>query len=174
MVPELNVKIVRNVTVHFYPFMDYFKGFEDVEAVKQIFGEKTKEVLSNLKVEFTGGRGYMGVSDVDGHLFISARYMKEGDLVDLYLDVIHELVHVKQFMEGRELFDTDFTYVERPTEVEAYSRAVEEARKLGLSEERICDYLRTEWMSDNDVRRLMKSMNVECACLKEEEREKGP
>jgi len=170
MVPELNVKIVRDVTVHYYRFTDYFKGFEDVEAVKQIFGEETREILSNLKVEFTGGRGYMGVSDVDGHLFISARYLKNADIVDLYLDVIHELVHVKQFMEGRELFDTDFTYVERPTEVEAYRLAVDEARKLGLSEERICDYLRTEWMSENDVRRLMKSMNVNCACLKEEEK----
>jgi hypothetical protein len=37
----LKVKIPRNVPVTTYPFMDYFKGFEKVEAVKRIFGEKT-------------------------------------------------------------------------------------------------------------------------------------
>jgi hypothetical protein len=160
--PKLNVKIVRDAKVLTYPFMDYFKGFEKVEAVRRIFGEKTEEVLSNLRVEFAGTRGYMGVSEADGHILISADYLKEADLVDLYLDIIHELVHVKQFMKGKKLFDSDYTYTERPTEVEAYRYAVEEARKLGLGEERICEYLKTEWMSRKDFRRLVKSLNVKC------------
>ena len=145
-----------------HPFTDYFKGFEKVEAVRRIFNGKTEEVLANLRVEFAGFRGYMGVSDSDGHLLISARYLNEGDLTDLYLDIIHELVHVRQFMEGKELFDSDYTYIERPTEVEAYRVAVEEAKRLGLSEERICEYLRTEWMSDEDFKRLTKSMGFQC------------
>ncbi len=145
-----------------HPFTDYFKGFEKVEAVRRIFNGKTEEVLANLRVEFAGFRGYMGVSDSDGHLLISARYLNDGDLTDLYLDIIHELVHVRQFMEGKELFDSDFTYIERPTEVEAYRVAVEEAKRLGLSEERICKYLRTEWMSDEDFKRLTKSMGFQC------------
>ena len=33
-------------------FTDYFKGFEKSEAVRGIFGEKTEEVLRNLKVQF--------------------------------------------------------------------------------------------------------------------------
>ena len=143
-----------------HPFTDYFKGFEKVEAVRKIFGDKTEEVPRNLRVEFGGRGGYMGVSDVDGHLLISAHYIKEGDIVDIYLDVIHELVHVRQFMEGKKLFDDNFSYVRRPTEVEAYRLAVEEARRLGLSDERICEYLKTEWMSSKDLERLAEAVNV--------------
>jgi hypothetical protein len=33
-------------------FMDYFKGFEKSQAVRGIFGDRTDEVLKNLKVEF--------------------------------------------------------------------------------------------------------------------------
>jgi len=156
----LKVKILRNAKVSTYPFTDYFKGFEKVEAVKRIFGEKTAEVLRNLKIEFSGRGGYMGVSNVDGHLRISANYLNNGDITDIYLDIIHELVHVKQFMDGQELFNRNFSYVERPTEVEAYRHAVEEARNLGLNDKRICKYLRAEWISDEDLKRLVKALNV--------------
>ena len=165
---KLGVKIVRNAEVSMHPFMRYFKGFEKLEAVRRIFGEKTLEVLENLKVEFAGMRAYMGVSDSDGHLLVGASYLKDGDIIDIYLDVIHELVHVKQFMEGRELFDSDFRYIERPTEVEAYQVAVEEARRLGLSDERICSYLKTEWMSEEDFMKLAEAMNVPYNCPREE------
>jgi predicted HAD superfamily Cof-like phosphohydrolase len=168
---KLKVKILRKAKVSMYPFMDYFKGFEKLETVKRIFGEKTEEVLRNLKVEFAGMRAYMGVSDKDGHLLISANYLNNGDMTDLYLDVIHELVHVRQFMEGKQLFDSDFSYIERPTEVEAYQVAVEEARRLGLDDERICEYLRTEWMSDEDFKRLSEAMGVKCSS--DEEKKTG-
>ena len=139
-------------------FTDYFKDFEKVDAVRGIFGEKTEEVLRNLKVEFIGLGGYMGIDNTDGHLLVNARYLKNGDKVDVYLDVIHELFHVKQFMEGKELFDGRYDYVERPTEVEAYRYTVKEARRLGLSDERILEYLKTEWMSAEDLKRLAKNL----------------
>ncbi|MGQ9552165.1 MAG: hypothetical protein ACUVUE_07045 [Candidatus Bathycorpusculaceae bacterium] len=157
---------MRKAKVSTYPFTDYFKGFEKVEAVRKIFGEKTEEVLSNLRVEFAGMKGYMLVNDLDGHILISAHYLRKGNLVDLYLDIIHELVHVKQFMDGKKLFDNDHSYTERPTEVEAYRYAVEEARRIGLNEDRICEYLRTEWMSDEDFERLTKSLGVKCKSSK--------
>jgi len=143
-------------------FTEYFKGFEKVEAVRRIFGEETEEVLRNLKIEFMGFGGYMGVDDMNGHLMVNARYLSSGNRVDIYLDVIHELYHVKQFMEGKELFDSQYEYIERPTEIEAYRYTVQEARRLGLSDERICQYLKTEWMSDSDLKRLAKALNVAC------------
>jgi len=146
-----------------YPFTDYFKGFEKVKAVRQLFGEKTEEVLRNLKVEFTTLGGYMWISDADGHLIINSRYLNTGDRVDICLDIIHELVHVKQFMEGKELFDINYGYSERPTEIEAYRLVIQEARKLGLNDERICEYLKTEWMSSHDVKRLAKTLGVVCS-----------
>ncbi len=143
-------------------FAEYFKNFDKVDAVKGIFGEKTEEVLQHLKVELSWIFGYMYVDNSDGHLVISKGYLDKGDRTDIYLDLIHELCHVKQFMEGRELFDPRYDYVERPTEIEAYRYAVQEARRLGLSEKRICLYLKTEWMSEYDLKRLAKAVNVSC------------
>ena len=148
--------IARNAT-----FMEYFKGFEKVPAVQGIFGEKTEEVLHNLKVEFIWF-GYMGVDDNDGHLMVNGRYLNNGDKEDIYLDVIHELCHVKQHMDGRELFDPNYDYVDRPTEIEAYAYAVKEARRLGWTDERICEYLKTEWMNDEDLKRLAEHVDVKC------------
>jgi hypothetical protein len=157
----LKVKIPRNVRITTHPFTKFFKGFEKVEAVKSIFGEKIEEVLNNLQVEFAGFRGYMGVSDIDGHLIISTRYLNNGELIDIYLDIIHELVHVKQFMEGKKLFDDRYSYVGRPTEIEAYRQAVAEAKRLGLDDSRICQYLKTEWMSEKELKKLTKILGVE-------------
>jgi len=162
MESKLNVKILRNAKVAMFPFTDYFKGFEKVEAVKRIFGDKTESVLDNLKIEFGGRRGYMGVSNMDGHLMISAEYLNSGDIMDIYLDIIHELTHVKQFLDGKELFDRRYNYVENPTEIEAHYNAVEEARRLGLSDEKICNYLQTEWITDEDLLVLAKALNVKC------------
>jgi hypothetical protein len=141
-------------------FTEYFKDFEKVQAVKDIFGEKTTEVLSHLKVEISWIMGYMYVDGSDGHLVISKGYLNTGNKTDIYLDLVHELCHVKQFMDGRELFDPRYDYVDRPTEIEAYRHCIKEARRLGLSEERIRSYLRTEWMSEHDFKRLAKSVNV--------------
>ena len=145
-----------------YSFNDYFKGFEKVDAVRRIFGEKTEEVLRNLRVEFTPLAGYMGVNGSSGRLIVNPNYLKSGDRLDVYLDVIHELVHIRQHLEGRELFDSNYSYAQRPTELEAYRYTVEEARRLRLSDEQICEYLKTPWMSIKDLQQLAKALNVKC------------
>jgi hypothetical protein len=140
--------------------MDYFKGFEKFPAVRGIFGEETEKVLRNLKVEFIWF-GYMGVDDNDGHLMVNGRYLNSGNKQDIYLDVVHELCHVKQHMEGKELFDPNYDYVDRPTEVEAYRYTVQEAKRLGMSAARIREYLKTEWMNDEDLDRLLKNIDMD-------------
>lgn len=102
-----------------YAFNDYFKGLGKVQAVRRIFGEKTEEVLRNLRFVFTWLGGYMWVNSANGYLMVNPRYLNRGDKIDIYLDLIHELIHVKQFMGGKELFDSDYSYIERITEVEA-------------------------------------------------------
>lgn len=145
---------------HHVVFLEYFKGFDKVQAVQGIFGEKTTEVLSHLVVELSWLNGYMYVDGSDGHLVISKGYLSSGDKTEIYLDLIHELCHVKQFMDGKELFDPRYEYVDRPTEIEAYRYCINEAKRLGLNDERLRCYLRTEWMSDDDFRRLAKSVDV--------------
>ena len=157
----INVKITRDVNIVLHKFTDYFKGFESVEAVREIFGDQTEKILKELKVEFVSRRGYMGVDEQDGHLIISAYYLKSGTERDIYLDIIHELVHVKQCMQGKRLFDHRYDYVERPTEIEAYRHAVKEARRLGMTEKEIYTYLRTEWMNKKELERLAKAVGVQ-------------
>jgi len=143
-------------------FADYFKGFEKVVAVRDLFGEETEKVLRNIKVDITWFGGYMFVNNANGHLVISSPYLRDGNKVDIYLDLIHELCHIKQFIQGRELFDDKYDYVDRPTEIEAYLHTVQEARRLGLNDERICQYLKTEWINDKALKRLANSVNVLC------------
>ncbi|MDQ1279921.1 MAG: hypothetical protein QG670_1183 [Thermoproteota archaeon] len=155
-----SVVISRSAEVHLERFTDYFKGFERVDAVRELFGAQTEEVLDNLKIEFGSRRGYMGVSDDDGHLFVSVPYLKEGDERDIYLDVIHELVHVKQFRNGIHLRDNRYRYTNRPTEIEAYTHAVKEARRLSMSDKEIYEYLWMDNMSEDDVKALADAVNV--------------
>ena len=141
-------------------FLYYFKDFEKVEAVKKIFGKQTLDILGNLIVDLTWFGGYMYIDDTNGHLVVSSKYLNKGNKVDIYLDLIHELVHVKQFLEGKNLFDSKYSYVDRPTELEAYAFTVKEARRLGLSDARIFRYLETEWISLVDLKRLANSVKV--------------
>lgn len=157
--PDVIVPEIVPITMR--TFTEYFKGFEKVPAVREIFGAGTEKILGELKVEFFSSKfGYMGVSDEDGHLIVSAYYLRNGDPVSKYLDVVHELVHVKQYREGKELFDEAYEYCERPTELEAYRHAVKEARRLGMDDAEIFEYLKVDWMSDDEVRKLARNINV--------------
>jgi len=135
-----------------------------VPAVREIFGEETDEVLANLRVEFLNARSdYIWVSDRDGHLIANANYLKQGERRAIYLDLIHELVHVKQFRDGREItlkLGKRFEYVDRPTELEAYMHTMKEARRLRMSDEEMFDYLKVTWLDDEEVRRLAKSLRL--------------
>jgi hypothetical protein len=158
---KLKVEIDRDAPVKLHPFTDYFKGFEDVKAVRSIFGRKTAEVLKNLKVEFFSAKfGYMSVSDEDGHLLVSAHHLKNSEMKILYLDIVHELFHVKQFMEGKQLFQDEFEYVDSPIEVPAYKFTIEEAKRIGMGRDEIIEYLKVEWVSEEQHMRLLKTLGV--------------
>ena len=163
--PKLpDVEIRRDAKVNLYPFTDYFVGFENVPLIRKLFGEKTGQVLHNLKVEFYSAKfGYMAVSDEDGHLLISAYHLRTADQAVIYLDVVHELHHVKQFMDGKELFLTDFEYVDSPIEIEAYLGTVDEAKRIGFSDDQIVEYLKIEWMTDEQLKRLVARMGLTAA-----------
>ena len=137
-----------------------------MSAIRAIFGRETDEVLANLRVEFLNARSdYIWVSDKDGHLIANANYLRDGEMRAIYLDLIHELVHVKQFRDGRKIslkFGRRFEYVDRPTELEAYRHTVKEARKLGMSDEEIVDYLKVFWLDEEEVKRLAGHLGVRC------------
>ena len=74
--------------------------------------------------------------------------------------MIHVLVHVKQFLEGRELYDQAFEYVDRPTELEAYRTTVAEARRVGMEEHDILKNLRMDAVDDSELGKLMEKIGV--------------
>jgi len=157
----LGVSYPRVVTLTYQPFTRYFKGFDSVGAVRGIFGPRTAQVLRSLKVEFFSSKwGYMGVSDEDGHLVVSAHYLRTGNRRDIYLDVVHELVHVKQFQDGRRLFPEDFEYSTASTEIEAYKLCIAEGRRLGMTDSEVLEYLKVPWMDDKDWRRLARNLGL--------------
>jgi hypothetical protein len=47
----------------------------------------------------------------------------------------------------------------RPTEIEGYAVAVEEGRRLGMSEDEIVVHLSNPWMSPTDVRELLAGID---------------
>ncbi|HZW84878.1 MAG TPA: hypothetical protein VFE91_03115, partial [Nitrososphaerales archaeon] len=67
---------------------------------------------------------------------------------------------VRQFLEGKELYDQAFEYVDRPTELEAYRATVAEARRVGMDEEEILRYLRLDAADDSELGKLMEKIGV--------------
>src|SRR5712692_7813565 len=156
----MGVVINRDFPTGCFPFKDVFGGFGEVDAVRSIFGSKIDEVLTDLEVEIEDGRGYMRINDKKGSIMVNSKYLKEGEETYIYLDVVHELVHIRQHMEGKELWDKRYAYYDRPTELEAYRVALEEARRLGLTEEKIVDYLKVEWATDEEFRRFLITLEL--------------
>ena len=157
---DLGVSIERKAPVGIHPFTSVFGGFERIRAVRSVFGRQTAGVLDRLSVEIVRRRGYMRIDDHRGSIVVSAKYLREGREVDVYLDVIHELVHIRQHRDGKELWDKRYEYVDRPTEIEAYKAAVREARRLGMDEEEVARYLKVEWISDEVFERFLKNVGV--------------
>ncbi len=146
------------------PFTDFFKGFESVPAVRALFGDGTTSVLDGLKVEFFTGRfAYMAVSHKDAHLIVSKWHLDNAGSRTLYLDTVHELYHVWQFKNERDSFTKGYerlvrdpkAYFRNPIEVAAYRLTVAEARRIGMTDDEIADYLRVQWVSPEDFRKFL-------------------
>jgi hypothetical protein len=155
------VRIARQVPTRLYPFERFFQGFGEVPAVRALFGKDTPRVLRAQRVEFFSARfGYMSTSDVDGHLIISSQYLRSGELRNVYLDLVHELCHVRQFRRKQPLFYPKLSYVDAPSEIEAYRITVREGRRIGMSDAELVDYLRIEWITPAELRRLVRRMGL--------------
>jgi len=168
--PSLKIKINRNAPAsNLQPFRDYFKGFENVGAVRKVFGEKTASVLEKMKVSFISNRRmYMGIRDNDGNISIGTYHLKNSDNKVLYLDIVHELFHVKQYMKDKKYFHKEHMkfmgnralYYVSPIEVPAYLHTVEEAKRIGMSYEEISEYLVMGPVSQKIFRKFLREMNL--------------
>ena len=94
---------------------------------------------------------------------VGQSHLRRSPALVLYLDILHELYHVVQRWDGRSLWDEGYSYVDRPTEVEAYRFVVREAYRLQASDAFLRSYLRVMWISREEHRRLLRNVGVPAA-----------
>jgi hypothetical protein len=156
------IKVNDDVQDGIYSLEEIFVNLKKVEILLKIFktNEVLEDVFQNTSVIVDNSTHYMHVQNDDASIVIGRDHLKNSEKIILYLDIIHELVHVKQQRQGLDLYDKTYAYVDRPTEIEAYEIAVEEARRLGMNDTEIFDYLHVEWISSEEHKRLALSVGV--------------
>ena len=137
-----------------YRLEDVFTDIRTYDILSVIFADakEISGVMENIKV--------IMVDNNDGTITIGLKYLRCSPEEILYLDIIHELCHVKQYLQGRNLYDERMAYVDRETEIEAYQVTVREARRIGLNDDAISNYLRVAWITPEEHKRLARRLNV--------------
>jgi DNA-dependent RNA polymerase auxiliary subunit epsilon len=168
---RLAISLNRNAPSPELPeFKEFFQGFERVEAVRSVFGDRTKEVLGNLRIGFIPNRGmYMGIRDADGNIAVGTYHLRNSPTRTLYLDVVHELFHVGQRMKDEKYFHNEFMkfmqdrslYYASPIEIPAYEHTVREAERIGMSPEEILEYLKMGEAPPKVWRNFLKAMKLQ-------------
>ena len=128
---------------------------------RALFNDGLREkVLAETKVNLVPETSHAYIDDERGWVNLGLGHLKTGEARILYLDILHELTQTRRWHEGKKLWDRRYNYVDRPTEVETYQVAVDVARKLGMNDREIADYLRVEWTSREEHERLCRTLGV--------------
>jgi hypothetical protein len=152
----------RDIKTGVRKLTEVFRGLEYSPAILAMYRttEDAMRFLERVSLRVTDTNDYMYVDPWDGHIATGLRYMLEAEPRILYLDIIHELVHVRQWFEGKELYDSRQSYVERPTELKAYAAVVEEAKRIGMTDKEIVDYLEVPWISKKELDFMVKRLGI--------------
>lgn len=155
-------RVRRRTEIGEYKLTDVFAGLESSSSLLKVFGSRAQmtKMLKHLKLRVEPSESGLWLDRNTGTICIGSKHLTVAKIDFLYLDVIHVLVHVRQFLEGRELYDQAFEYVERPTELEAYRTTVAEARRVGMNEDEILRYLRLDAADDSELGKLMEKIGV--------------
>jgi len=164
-VPSLQIRSFRakrGVDIGEYKLTDVFAGLESSSSLLKIFGSKSQmtKVMKHMKLRVEPNDSGLWLDRDTGTICVGSKHLSSAKSEFLYLDVIHVLVHVRQFLEGRELYDQAFEYVDRPTELEAYRTTINEARRVGMDEDQILRYLRMDAADDSELGKLMERIGV--------------
>ncbi len=159
VLPEY-ARVVRTLPLGEHEYRALLPRLRESPASLRIESPATplESLLDNARVRIEQRKGYVWVDDDVPAIILVEDYYKRGRALDLYLDLIHELTHLRQLAEGRNLWDETRPYVERTTEIEAYAVAVEEGFRLGMTEPQIIRHLSNPWMTENDVRGLRENI----------------
>lgn len=145
-----------------YSLEEVFADIRTCAILSAIFAdaEEIDGVMERIKVFVADMPHEMFVDNDDASITIGLTHLREASDEFLFLDIIHELCHVKQQMQGRNLYERKKAYVDRETEIEAYQVTVQEARRIGFDDETIANYLRVSWITPEEHERLLRSLDV--------------
>jgi hypothetical protein len=155
-------RIDRRLGLGHYSLTEVFADIRGYDVLSAIFTDAAEidRVMACTKVIVADAPGEIFVDNDNGSITIGLNHLRNSSDEFLYLDIIHELCHVKQHLQGRNLYDRRKAYVDRETEIEAYEVTVREARRIGLSDETIFNYLRVYWITPEEHKRLAERLNV--------------
>jgi hypothetical protein len=163
-----------------FPLLKVFRGFDRTIPFRKYPGDDDtiREIARKTWAHVVDGPGWMYVAppktppevraggfrmveSVDDEIVVARSHLVNSPSMDVYLDVVHEFLHILQRKQGRELWlGLKVPYVDRPTEVEAYAFSVAEARRLGVPDSYLREYLRVTWVSRADYLRLLRHLGV--------------
>src|SRR5437867_9045470 len=111
----------RRIRAGKHPLTKVFPGLDADPAFVKIFADGAhREVLEKCYIEAVAEDMYMYIDDSDGHVVAGLEYLKTGEPWVLYLDVIHELTHIRQWPGGYAPRARRLTDVARSTAVEGH------------------------------------------------------
>ncbi|MCI4368428.1 MAG: hypothetical protein L3K09_02550 [Thermoplasmata archaeon] len=177
--PPDGFEVQRKLALGLHPILDAFPGLDrlptarrqehDAGIRKRLFAETSVMLVADDLWMYVAPhdlpkglrrRWKPVVSPGTDTIVIGESHLRESPALILFLDIFHELCHIRQRHAGMELFDRNESYVRRPTEVEAYRFVVVEARKLGVSDEVLREYLKVEWITDAEYLELLNELEV--------------
>lgn len=175
-------RVQRDLPLGRHPILEAFPGLgdlplaarlvEDAGARARLFRETEIELVAEdlwMYVaprevpKFRRGQWKPVISPVHDCIVIGESHLRESSPLMLYMDIFHELGHVVQRAAGAELWPPGVSYVDRWTEVEAYRLVVDDARRLGAPDAFLREYLRVDWISDEEHRALLEKLGVPAA-----------
>jgi len=155
--------VVRSLKCGIHPYRRLLPRFEESPTVRRIATSDMPigAILDAALVEIAKGEGFCFVNVENPEnpvIILFESYYIQGNPLDLYLDLAHELTHLRQHAEGKELWDHELHYVDRPTEIEGYAVAVEEGIRLGMTEADVVRHLSNPWLSPAETARLRRNI----------------
>ena len=150
--------ICHNLGLGTYKITQVVNGLENSVALNKIYGSKLKGIINTTLVDVVNKPWQIWVDRGSKRIRINKDYLSKTDSGTLYLDFIHEMVHIWQIDEGKNVFDRSVSYVDKPTEIEAYRHTVEDAKQIGFNTIDIIDYLNVRWIDNEEHQRLVKAV----------------
>ncbi len=149
-------QVVRGLAAGVHPYLRILPRVLESPAIIRILqdGARAAAFVGQARVRVSSELGYAYVDVEAREIVLAKRYYATGSSLDLYLDLLHELTHLRQLAEGLDVWDESFPYPSRPTEVEAYAVAVEEGRRLGMDEAALIEHVTNPCLSESEVKEL--------------------